>query len=536
MPTVHLPTVTHSRGKICGQIMAGMEEQEEKSVVGWMEGQPEREEGRVEDEQERTVVKEPEREEGRVEDEQERTVVKEPEREEGRVEDEQERTVVKEPEREEGRVEDEQERTVVKELEREEGRVEDEQERTVVKEPEREEGRVEDEQERTVVKEPEREEGRVEDEQERTVVKEPEREEGRVEEDDEGHGDVKRLKTMRTIRSNEDYETMVFSKTAAELRLVRRETVISTAESADKLKESGCGSREDLRDWNCIGRKLHLAQISLQNKLSKKAASEAAASADSQANGTKNNHVPKAGDIFQADICIRLEEDANLQYIFNGMIANCSEDVKSLASMNQESFNDVRVNRGEYVCFEITRAIDKILAKIFQLSRLYAPGGLKDHFLGRQAKIRAFGLIVSGNRRDFESACDKVRAFFVETSKNPNLSKNLINQSIPFFLCLVNHETLYSQVTDLKLSVERLTETTEGLKETTEGLKETTEGLKETTEGLQETTEGLKKSMEMMNKSIEERFSQQDQNLKSMEGRIVAELQKQLSALLPKSS
>ena len=311
---------------------------------------------------------------------------------------------------------------------------------------------MKEEQDKSVVLEAERL-------QDKSVVEEPEREEGRVEEQDEGQGDVQRLKTLRRIRSREDYETMVFSKTAAELPpLVRRETVTSTAESAEKLIESGCGSKEDLKELNRIGKKLQLEQISVNEKSNKKAGnSMALASADSQANGTENQNGPKAGQTFQTDLCIKPEEDVSLNYIFNGMM----DDVKSLASSNKESFDHVLVKRGEYVCFEITRAMRKIPSKIFQLSRLYSPGGLKDHFLGRPAKIRAFGVIVSGDRTEFEDLAEKVRAFFVETSKNPKLSKNLIDQSIPFFLCLVNHENLYSQVTDLKLSVEELKQSVE---------------------------------------------------------------------------
>ncbi|EKX32216.1 hypothetical protein GUITHDRAFT_148770 [Guillardia theta CCMP2712] len=204
--------------------------------------------------------------------------------------------------------------------------------------------------------------------------------------------------------------------------------------------------------------------------------------------GMEESDGPKAGDIHRAAFCIRPEQDVDLHYIFNGMM----EDIKSVASSNQESFYDVHVKRGEYVCFEMSQDMHKILTKIVQLSRLYSPGGLKDHFLGRQAKIRAFGVIVSGDRREFEDLGEKVRAFFVETSKSPRLSKNLIDQSIPFFLCLVNHENLYSQVTDLKLSVEDLKDSMEERFAQQQGLKESVEDLKQSMEAMQESMKEMK--------------------------------------------
>ncbi|EKX53149.1 hypothetical protein GUITHDRAFT_100862 [Guillardia theta CCMP2712] len=200
------------------------------------------------------------------------------------------------------------------------------------------------------------------------------------------------------------------------MRVVRRESIILTVESADKLDKSGICSPGHLSNVNRIAGKLQLEQAKSSGpKKYGRRGKEKASSENLTGNGTTNK--PLAGNSYQADLCLKFEQDVYLRDVFQGHIAS-PDHVKSVASSNNECFNNVLVKRGEYICFEITKPSNQALTKIHQLSRLYSQEGLKDDFIGRGATIAAFGLIVNGNRQKFEETAEKVRKFFVEAAKD----------------------------------------------------------------------------------------------------------------------
>ncbi|EKX39914.1 hypothetical protein GUITHDRAFT_113906 [Guillardia theta CCMP2712] len=116
---------------------------------------------------------------------------------------------------------------------------------------------------------------------------------------------------------------------------------------------------------------------------------------------------------------------------------------------SNESFKNVFVKSGDYICFEITESTSKIPEKIYQLSRLYVV--LKDSgFIGKSSRIAAMGIIVDSDREEFPIAAEKARNFLKGVANTPDLAKNMINSSIPTFLLHVPMPNIYSSIERLK--------------------------------------------------------------------------------------
>lgn len=258
----------------------------------------------------------------------------------------------------------------------------------------------------------------------------------------EGEGDSVRLDSIREVYSDDDFENMVYSGAPADLPAVRREMLKQSTMAADRMKANGWSNTLPLEHLNRVGQKVGLPQVSIKNKNHNDIA--------------PNEGGPKAGDSFQADLCVKFEQDVALHYFFRGLIENFETDVKPVAATypNHPNFNDVRIRQGQYMCFEITLSLKKILSKIHQLVRLYSANGLKDDFIGKRAEIAVIGLIVSGDRKKFEDTAEKLRSFFQRASEDEVLSKYMIDKTIPIFLCRVNRKNLHTRVMDLKLSME----------------------------------------------------------------------------------
>ncbi|EKX39896.1 hypothetical protein GUITHDRAFT_113889 [Guillardia theta CCMP2712] len=126
------------------------------------------------------------------------------------------------------------------------------------------------------------------------------------------------------------------------------------------------------------------------------------------------------------------------------------DDVQSMWPLHHsnESFKNVFVKSGDYICFEITESTSKIPEKIYQLSRLYVV--LKDYFIGKSSRIAAMGIIVDSDREEFPIAAEKARNFLKGVANTPDLAKNMINSSIPTFLLHIPMPNIYSSIERLK--------------------------------------------------------------------------------------
>ena len=82
----------------------------------------------------------------------------------------------------------------------------------------------------------------------------------KVDRAEQGQGDVTRLNSARECETENDYEQLFFALMPGNMRVVRRENIILTVESADKLDKSGICSPGHLSNINRIAGKLQLEQ------------------------------------------------------------------------------------------------------------------------------------------------------------------------------------------------------------------------------------------------------------------------------------
>jgi len=111
---------------------------------------------------------------------------------------------------------------------------------------------------------------------------------------------------------------------------------------------------------------------------------------------------------FQADM-LKFNDKVDLVSVFKDVIDKPEDDVR-LVGKGAACFEDVVVKKGQYVYFEITETPQKVIEKLYQLI-------LIGHVLKKEAEIAAMGIIVNGNRKNFEKASWCLTEFLTRASE-----------------------------------------------------------------------------------------------------------------------